>query len=232
MPTKPTPQFTAWSYSRLKDWERCGLYAKLKYLDKLPEPQGPAMGRGNEVHKVAEAYVTAAKPPKGFPPELENFKKEFSGLRKDIASKKALNFSAEGEWAFTSRWTSTGWFDRDAWLRVKVDAAWTDSKSVELTVVDHKTGKRYPDHPDQLHLYGTVGFVMFPAVARVRAKLWYLDLGEEDEREYERGDLKRMIKTWEDRSRPLLADKLFAPRPNDKCKWCHYRKGNRGPCQY
>ena len=31
----------AWSYSRLVDFEKCKLSAKLKYLDRIPEPARP-----------------------------------------------------------------------------------------------------------------------------------------------------------------------------------------------
>ena len=31
----------AWSYSRLVDFEQCKLRAKLKYIDRIPEPARP-----------------------------------------------------------------------------------------------------------------------------------------------------------------------------------------------
>ena len=55
----------AWSYSRLVDFEQCKLRAKLKYIDRIPEPARPlppgktehANDRGTRIHDAAERFV-------------------------------------------------------------------------------------------------------------------------------------------------------------------------------
>ena len=222
MPTKPQLKFTAWSYSRYQDYVRCPLYAKLKHLDKRPVEQGAAMGRGDTIHKEAEAWTMGKL--KKLPESLENFKDEFKDLR------KVKGVQCEVQWAISASWDKADWFGPTAWCRLKVDA-W-HVKGKVLTVIDHKTGKIYPDHPEQLHLYGAAGFALFPDVEKVRAELWYLDQGETNDRDYERGQFGDMKKLWEDRVRPMFADRQFAPRPNDKCRFCDFRKERGGPCKY
>ncbi len=58
MPIKAMPRFTAWSYSRLSDYEACPLKAKIKHLDKVSEPSSPALKRGSDIHELAAKYAT------------------------------------------------------------------------------------------------------------------------------------------------------------------------------
>lgn len=221
MPTKPTQKFTAWSFSRYNDWRRCPLYAKLKHLDRMREPEGPALARGNEIHSQAEKWSLGAKGK--IPASLINFKEEFKELR-------AAKPSCEESWALASNWTRTDWFAKTAWLRLKIDA-WYVKKDV-LHVIDHKTGKIYPEAEEQMDLYGTVGLALFPQVRTVRARLWYLDQGEEKELGYDRKSESALRKGWEKRVAPMLSDVSFLPKPNDKCKWCAFQKAKGGPCKY
>jgi len=53
------------SFSRLTDFEKCKHLAKLKYVDRIPEPARPlpagktehANDRGTRIHEAAEHYV-------------------------------------------------------------------------------------------------------------------------------------------------------------------------------
>ncbi len=227
---KPGAKFDAWSFSRYNDWVLCPFKAKLKHIMKLKEPGSPAMERGSEIHKLAENFVKMkAKDP--CPPELATFEEEFRYLQ-------AKGVGVETQWAFTSAWTSTGWFDRDAWCRLVVDLHWVEDLAAggkRLILVDHKTGKINVDHEEQLSLYALGGLLKYPDVTEVKIELWYLDHGEvrpEGEKVYLRADLGNLKKTWDRRVKPMLVDTQFKPRPGDACRWCHWKAAKGGPCKF
>ncbi len=236
-------KITAWSYSRYRDWKRCPFYAKCKHVDRMPEPGSPAMDRGGKVHKMAQDYVEAKRAPTKISEELACFEVEFKDLRK----MKAL---CENEWAFTREWQPTGWFDTDAWLRVKMDVHYVNTKQNRLYVTDHKTGKVSDDFEEQEELYAIGGLLMYPTVDDVCVQFWYLDAGEISSTGvghgskdptaadkaaggiYTRDQLPALLKKWEKKVAPMLADTRFPPKANWACGRCAFSKAKSGPCKF
>lgn len=222
-------KITAWSFSRFNDYAKCPYYAKLKFIDKLREPDNPAQAKGSAIHKAAENYIKGKD--KTLDPSLKNFKAEFNKLVK-------LKAQAEAEWAFNSKWEPTGWFDKDAWCRIKIDAVCV--KDGQLIVIDFKTGKIYPNHAEQLELYAIGGFLQNThkgAPDDLEAQDWYLDLPAENPdsigwEDFKRADCKDLIKKWESKTKAMLTDTKFLHKPGPHCNRCHFRKGNNGPCKY
>ena len=146
----------------------------------------------------------------------------------------------EESWAFKKDWSRTVWNDwAECWLRVKVDCAEIINDTMEIW--DWKTGKfRQEDcatiYTEQLELYALAGFLLYPKVEFIRAKLIYLDIKAEYEMVFYRKELTELMKVWARRTRAMLNDKRFAPRPNNKCVWCFYRHSNKaaggGQCRY
>jgi hypothetical protein len=101
-----------------------------------------------------------------------------------------------------------------------------------VEVIDHKTGKEYPDHADQRSLYALGALLMYPDAVRVIVKHWYLDTGSEGKDTFTRDQLPALQSLWLQRIGPMLKDKKFKPEPGQHCRWCHFRKANNGPCQY
>lgn len=204
----PIQMITAWSFSRWQTYQNCPFKAKCKFIDKIPEPSSPAMERGSAIHKLAENFTDGSV--KKMPKELKLFDKEFKELKKSGAK-------VEENWAFTSGWGMTSWFGRDAWLRVKTDAYAVTKKL--LKIVDHKTGKPKPDHADQLSLYALSGLLRFPDVEEVTPELWYLDYGVKNDVQvtYNRDQLEALKKEWLQKTKPMLNDKSFKPKPNYPC---------------
>lgn len=221
MPTKPVQRITTWSFSRWNDYEQCPYKAKLKHIDKLKEPGSAAMDRGLAIHKLAEQFVNGGL--KTLPEELQNFKEEFKALKK-------LGAATEQQRAFTKDWTPTGWFDSDAWCRVIVDASARQDKLIRI--IDHKTGKVKDGLDPQLELYAIAGLILDDEAEEVRAELWFLDHGVIEERAYTIDDLPDLKRKWATRTAAMLKDTTFKPKPNDGCRWCHFRKSNNGPCRY
>jgi hypothetical protein len=219
-------QLTAWSYSRLAQWEACPLAFKLKHLDKVHEEQSPAMKRGDDIHKIAARFLANEKFD-SIPGELHKFSYQMNELRAMPASMKRV----EQQWGFTKDWKPTEWFGNKTWLRAVLDACvvYPDGTA---DVIDHKTGKRYGSNKDQMELFALATFCKFPEVSHVTTRLWYLDLGVEEVEEFQQENRSEMIAAWEARVAPMFADTVFAPRPNEKCRWCAFAKGKGGQCKF
>lgn len=243
----PVKQITSWSFSRYSDYKQCPLKAKLKHLDKIQEPPNEAMARGARVHEEAEQYIKGIS--KKLVPELKQFEKEFKRLRAQY-KKKLSGLAVEDNWAFTKEWDQTQWNNwTQCWVRIKLDCA-EQINDETLTITDWKTGKFRPesneDYVEQLELYALAGFLMYDHIKTIYPRLVYLDAGvsypasiqdaHEADLFFTREDLPELKKTWEKRVRPMLNDKKFAPRPNNRCHWCFYRSSNKavggGQCKY
>jgi CRISPR/Cas system-associated exonuclease Cas4 (RecB family) len=237
-------QITAWSFSRYSVYKQCPLKAKLKFIDKIKEPSNAAMERGAKIHDLAEGYIkgTVVRIPK----ELNEFKELFQHLRKQY--KKAINgMVVEDTWAFTKNWDETVWNDWvHCWVRIKLDCAEHEDETT-LLINDWKTGKyrtdNSEDYIEQLELYALAALLLYEHVEVVKPRLVYLDHGiiypipgSDEELVFTRDDITKLKKLWEKRVKPMLRDKTFAPRPNNFCHWCHFRKSNvahgGGQCKY
>lgn len=234
-------KITAWSYSRFGTYMECPFKAKCKFIDKLPEPGSSAMDRGTAMHALTEEHITGKM--SGKPEEVakaEEFRDEFMksilpNIAEDAALAKKGNPRAEEMWAFTPSWNPTGWFDMSsAWCRIKTDLVfWRDEKKGELVIVDHKTGRRQEAHRAQLSLYALGGFIMVPEAKHISTEVWYLDQGKPwTKDEYERDELDDIKDAWVSKVEAMLSDTMFAPRPGNYCRWCHFSKAKGGPCLY
>lgn len=222
-------RITAWSYSRLQVYQQCPLKAKFKFIDRVPEPGSPAMDRGAAIHKEAENYLKGLLPK--LPVSLNLFAEQFQ----EVKNLMPLGIvDVELEKAYDVDWKSTSWFDKAAWLRVKMDLVYVEAGSV-MYIIDHKTGKGNPEsQKSQLELYALSGFLdrAQSGVETVIAEFWYLDQGVTVKEEFKVSQLAALKKKWKAEVRPMLKDKTFASRPNSKCCWCHYSKSKAGLCDY
>jgi hypothetical protein len=244
MGKKIAKQIAAWSFSRYADYQQCPLKAKLKHLDKIKEPPNDAMARGARIHDLAEGYIkgTVAR----LPTELKQFKALFQRLRKQY--KKAISgMVVEDTWAFTKDWDQTTWDDWvHCWVRIKLDCAEHEDEDT-LIVNDWKTGKFRKElnetYIEQLELYALAALLLHEHIEKVKPRLVYLDHGiiypepdSFDELIFTRQDIPKLKQLWAKRTGPMLRDKIFAPRPNNLCCWCFFRKSNAanggGQCKY
>lgn len=230
------PLVTAWSFSRYADYILCPFKFKCKHIDKLKEPPNEAMANGIAVHKTIENYLNGAS--KTLPKTIL--------LKEEIDHVKSFkNKTVEGSWTWTKSWTETTFNDwANAWLRVKIDAAYINLEHNVLVPYDWKTGKFRPEKNAeyllQLELYALAGLKKYPTIDGVSPRLVYVDQNrvypdpaqKEEELFYPRKDEARLQKLWERRVIPMFNDTKFKPTPNNMCKWCHYRKSNGGPCEY
>lgn len=215
----------SWSYSRFSDYKQCPLMFKLKHIDKIKPPTPSYMKRGSDIHEEGEAFLKDPKA-KTVPESYKHFKDEMLWLKKmDLSVEKQLGFKAD--------WTPTGWFGRETYLRIVCDVAWAyDDDTAE--VVDFKTGRKYDANQEQMDLFSTAPFMIWPNVKEVTTRLWYLDQDKDNEviQEFTRSDFERIKKEWTKRIQPMFNDRKFAPKPNNRCGQCHFRKENGGPCKF
>jgi len=223
-------RFTAWSWSRLQTYELCPAKAKYGYLDKIEEPKNNAMLRGSAIHKMAEDYVNKGGRLKD---ELKLYEKGFKEVR-ELKKRKDVEIFTELQNGLTDKWTKTTWFGKDTWLRVIVDLAIVLHSEKRARLIDHKTGKVNLEGAVQLELYAIWGFLEWPNVDTIDGELWFLDQlwSSRHVVTFHRKDLKKLITKWTKRATPLLKDTRFAPKPNQKCRWCYFSKAKDGPCKF
>lgn len=245
---------TSFSYSRLNDYADpafgCPRKAKYKHVDRLPTPGSPAMMRGNAIHRMAELYITKKRIT--FPAVQEAFRRDAGTYTRDLYDEhlsdwkdkifpvfeehfddlRRVGGQAESQWAFTKGWESTcSWFDRNAWARLVVDW-WEEFDDGTASVIDFKTGKLNDGHREQLELYAIGTFTLCPDVEEVTGELWYLDQGEIVEETFKRAALQPLIKRWDKKTKALLTDRVFEPRPGFHCRYCPFSKEKGGPCEF
>ena len=225
----------AWSFSRLSDFEQCKLRAKLKYIDRIPEPERPlphgktehANDRGTRIHDAAERYIRGGVE---LIPELQKFAVELGDLRKKFAHGMV---SLEGEWAVDKDWNPVAWSSSDVWARIKLDAFVRLSKT-HAVVIDYKTGKKWGNeikHAEQTQLYQLAAFLKYPELEIIDVELWYTDQDDLTHTKYTRAQGMRFFKNFNDRGNAMTNATDFPPSPNIfACKWCPYGPKGTGDC--
>lgn len=223
---------TAWSVSRFADYDRCPLFFREKHVTKtIKFETSPAMERGNEIHKGIAAWLTGQA--EGCPREaFQNPRAE--QVLMEMRQIPQNNIVVEQQWGFTAHWKPTGWFGSDTWLRVILDVGlmYPDNTA---EVVDFKTGKRYGHNEDQMELFALGTMCKWTPVTHVTTRLIYLDeKGQNIEEfgEFPATHKQRLIDKWTKKVEPMFTDKVFAPRPNDKCKYCPLAKSAGGMCAF
>jgi hypothetical protein len=227
-------QFTSWSYGRWRDWYKCPLFAKLKHLDKLPEPGSPAMERGSRIDDGITNYLRKTKGAKLPSEVVAKLRPMYESLRKE------RNLFVNEMWGFDRQWQPVAWNDWDrCWLRVKVDMGHLDLEENVLYLFDNKTGRYKPEetvtYGEQNEIYTAGGAAQFSEVDYVVPRFVYTDHGILHPPESEMIDQRQagaLQKKWTKKVQPMFADKRFNPKPGRACQWCPYSKAKNGPCKY
>ena len=223
-------RFTSWSFSRYQDYVRCPAYACYKHLKKMRTVGSSQMTRGTEIHTRAEQFLDGTLKP--MPLDLLKLRKQYAELRKRGARGELVQ---EQMWGHARDWTPIdprAW--DECWLRVKMDVIYLANKSgTTLHVDDHKSGQIKEDaHREQLSLYGVSALHRYSKVQVVVGRMLYVDKGKVIEEELKRKDLPSLTDKWEHKVAFMFADRNFAPRPGNYCRWCDFSKSKAGPCQF
>lgn len=165
MSTKKAKQ-TAWSYSRLNNFETCPKkYWHLSVAKDIREPEGEALRYGKLVHKAFEDCVGKGKP---MPLNLRHMEK----YAKKIASAKGTKLT-EQQLAIDNMFQPSDWFSKDTWCRAIIDLAIVNG--THAVVIDYKTGRISKDFT-QLRLAGAMLMLHEPEIETVDlCYLWTKD---------------------------------------------------------
>jgi len=216
-----------WSYSRLKTFEGCPKKAEYAYIQRIKEPGNKAMDRGKDIHKLCEEYIRGRY--EEMPPALKEF-----DLLKDMHLKGHV--LCEGDWAFTTEWTPTGWFDHDTWGRAKVDAFVHVEGDKNARVIDFKTGRyegNQEGHREQCELYASIVFKRLPELETITTELWYLDHAKLDRYQYDKETVEAKRERLNARAVTMTTTEEFPAKPSQfKCKWCYFGKQNICPSRF
>lgn len=230
----------AWSMSRLDVYETCPYRAYLQYVQRVPtpelvpkpgEPEHP-LERGLRVHKAAEEYVTQDI---NLVDELQRFESAFT-LQRDKYRNSPELCIVEHEWAFDQCWNRTGWSSVTAWGRLKLDYGELSDDKKKITIVDYKTGKKYPPkHIQQGQLYALVAGLRHPEIEEFNVEFWYLDSGETLTNQYSKVQTLMLKEGFDTRAKAMTTATEFPPRSSAyACRFCPYGEGRDGNkyCEY
>lgn len=215
-----------WSYSRLSTYEQCPRKAKFKYVDRLPDIPGPAAERGNVIHLSIEEFL------KGVRDDLHY------EIRKDFVEEYAMlrlnELLVEHRIGFTKEWEECEFFGVNVWLRVVYDVLWYDDSVRRVHVIDHKTGKPYAGHTEQLELYSVTGLLLFPDAESATSQNFYIDIGMRAtiEKTLSRKTVPVVLEKWKNKVSVMEQDETYAANPGQHCRFCPYAKSKGGPCVF
>lgn len=222
----------AWSISALDVFETCAYRTYIAKVKKIPEPQGAAASRGEQVHKCAEEYVNGLR--HDLIPELKKYESEFEALKGEYLLGKV---EQEGEWGFTIDWAKTGWMSPDVWARVKLDA-YVQVSATEARVIDFKTGKKFGNelkHNQQGLLYAIAAFMRDLELQFATVEFWYTDqkLTDMTKKTYTRDQALMFLPGFHNRGVKMTTETEFEPNPSKiNCLWCSFKEGEHPECRW
>lgn len=224
----------SWSFSRLKDYERCPYMLWLKAGERrsLEHVDTTAADRGTQIHTECENFVLGEG---DFTKNMAKFAEYFQDVKLEY---EAGDVTVEEDWAFTTDWQITGWWDDDASCRMKLDnfrirARNDEGEPVAGIPTDYKTGKKFGNeisHNQQGQLYAIGAFMRYPTLEIADVEFLYLDHGLKSKpKQYTREKAMKFLPSWQARAQRLLDDREFRPKANKiNCKWCPFSPNEKG----
>lgn len=221
------------SHSRMKTHEGCPRKAMYKFIQKLKEPGNEAMERGLKLHKDLENYVISLTQDKKVNRNIPH-----DGVYKIISS--SILEAIKGRWfetkevlpeqqvAFDKDWNVTSWFGPAAWMRVVYDLSIYEKDKSHAELWDYKSGKVYDDHDQQADLYALSAFKQ--GYEAVTVKFFYLDKDIVQPYNYDQSEVPALEEAVQERAEKVTSDRTFPTNPSWRCKYCHFRRDNGGPC--
>lgn len=204
---------TAWSYSRLNNYETCPKKFWHSSVRKdVVEAESEPMRYGKLVHKALELRVSKKKPMPLNLRYLEKYAKILADSKGDKLTEQQL--------AIDNNFEPCDWFSKQTWCRAIIDLAVV--RVPHAVVFDYKTG-RISDDFTQLRLAGVLLMLHMPEIKTV--DLSYLWTKEKKMTKYERTLDREDIKTVMLEFMPRLKryekahrTEAFPARPGYLCK--------------
>lgn len=204
----------AWSFSSVEQYRNCPKqYQEVRIFKNWKEAETEERRWGNRVHDALQAAMQHGTPLPAGMEVWQHLANQFRGVRGTLIAEQQL--------AINESWQPCGWFAKDCWLRVIIDAAWVCGRVIKM--VDWKTGK--PKHgSDQLALFALVLFMHYPEVDEVRTGFVWLKNGTMTQEKWMRADIPKI---WNLYSADIMrlenahANEVFPARTSGLCRaWC------------
>ena len=210
-----------YSYSSIKTYEECPAKYKFSRILRLPQPSGPAAERGTLIHAVIEEALNGG---------LVLLSADVEHLANSIEVWRKSGAQSELEFAFDKHWHEVSYKSDSAIFRGIIDLYMEHED--HAVVIDFKTGKER-DYQDQVRVYSAAILATKPHINSVRNIIEFIDLKKAKEyTAIRRENLNELKSLLIGRLMAVELDTIYAPNPNQFCKWCHYRKDNGGPCKW
>ena len=218
----------SWSYSRLKDFEKCPYMAYLKYSEKRSQDHmdRKAADRGTMIHNDCELYVRGDG---DLTKEMSKFADYFENLKVRYEAGEVI---LEEEWGFDIDWQPTDYWGDDIWCRMKLDnLIWENQDGTHAVATDYKSGKKFGNevsHNQQGQIYVLGTFLRYPDVEIVDVDFVYLDQGVHSKpKRYTREKAMKFLPVWDKRAKAMTSAESFPPKANKiNCKWCPFGPQN------
>ena len=208
--TRPTRT----SFSALTTFEACPLSYELHYMGGHRSEAGPAAQRGTRLHTACERFIKGEI-------ELQQLSIDFFKIKAQLHIMKECGAKAEEVWLVSDDpWGMQDVEDGNTRFMAIVDLHYVIGPT--LFVRDLKTGRRYPEHDDQLQAYALAGLMKYPEVENVDVGALYLE-GPAPSTVYPRAMLPHLQAFWKGRWELLFQAEEFPATPSqDACRYCKY----------
>ncbi len=207
----------AHSHSSLELFNQCPKQYHARYIEKsIKSEDTEASLAGTRDHKSLEDRLKDGTP---LPPHL---KKHDSKCQMLLDS--GLVVEAEQELAFNKELEPCQWWDKDVFVRAKVDVALYAESHASL--LDWKTGRRNPKM-SQLEIGTLAQWIHYPTIKQTTAAFLWLRDDTSDKETYVREDdyepmLNRLMGKIE-RVEEAVEEGVWQAKPGRHCNWCPMR---------
>lgn len=208
---------TAWSYSRLSNFETCPRkYAEISVHKNVRDEGSPASREGDEWHKAIAAYIKSDTP---LPLRMRWMAQLLDRLKAQPGDKYV-----EEQLAIRADLNTTGWFAPDVWCRSIFD--FTLDMGTTAITIDWKTGRHVNEDFTQQRVASAVLMLHAPELESVKFAYYYTQtrsMVPTPPEEVKRKDIPKIFAAL----KPRLAQydyahetNQFPARKNDGCRWC------------
>lgn len=229
----PTVNIPPQSHSSLNTFETCARMYEARYVLKtLPYEETVATRWGNATHTAAENFILS-NGSQSFPderhPETGKSMRDYQWAVEALmerSAKRGGQILVERQMAVTRDKQPTDYWDKQAWLRGKIDVTVLYPERGEAEVFDWKTSaKKKADHA-QVQLYCAATFSDYPWVEKAKAGFVWLNFTDAFDRPtvFPRFHAPALWGVFEQKY-AALADAyrsgVFPPKPSGLCAgWC------------
>lgn len=222
---------SAWSISRLFEFEKCAHASYLRIIAKSKQPEledAHPMIRGRRIHTEVEQYINGQT--EDFPSSGKKLKTTLDYCRDRY---REGNATVEEQWGFDNAWGVVGWFDDDVWCRMATDCDISYEETAEIW--DWKTGKSFGNevkYMQQMQLYAIGKFMRSPETEYIDVSLGFLDDGKVRTKSFERDDkLVKLLARFNERGNRMTSCVDFRPNPSAmNCKYCPFGPTGTAAC--